>query len=344
MRLLNTTTLQLESFIGDDSRPEYSILSHTWGAEEVLYEDMGTGSPGSLSTTKAGRAKIIESCARAEQDGFQYIWIDTCCIDKSSSAELSEAINSMFRWYRDARLCYAYLIDITSKDPGDEFGASRWFTRGWTLQELISPPEIHFYNQTWSRIGTRHGLAERISNITGIGVRVLSRAVQDSVTLLRMELNVTSVSTRMSWAAERVTTRVEDMAYCLMGVFDVNMPLLYGEGHKAFRRLQEEIVTNLDDQSILAWTPRTHDEVGPNFFAPSPRVNFETGVSAYPQSHHPHSLTLSNKGLEVDVLLGFASFEGYDRWVAILNCHSTDDFLTRPVYLLRQYLVKTRYT
>lgn len=298
MRLLNVETLQLEVFEGGP-RTTFAILSHTWSDEEVTFQDMMSFSfshtshslpipphihpslhqsrPGPKAVeSKKGFSKILSCCKKARQEGYQYVWIDTCCIDKSSSAELSEAINSMFRWYHEAEVCYAFLSDVSlstiaSNDDGKgkmsefdiaEYGAgetgrlkkslhkSRWFTRGWTLQELVAPLEVVFVDSEWEEIGTRETLAHIIEEITGI-----------DGTILRMErsLNEFSVAQRMSWAAGRNTTRIEDEAYCLMGLFDVSMPLLYGEGRKAFKRLQLEIMKATTDRSILAWaSPDSH--------------------------------------------------------------------------------------
>lgn len=263
MRLLNVRTLKLESFI-NPSDVKYAILSHTWGEEEVLYEDFQQPQKihynFGLRPTWSGKiaaAKVTSSCARALKDGFDYIWIDTCCIDKSSSAELSEAINSMFQWYRQATRCYAYLedVDLAGDDTrGPDGGCgwkktvlagSRWFTRGWTLQELIAPPALELYDCCWKSIGTRDEMA--LQEITGIPRVILHSRGWDA-----QSLGCVSAACKMSWAANRETTRPEDEAYCLMGLFNVNMPLLYGEGRKAFLRLQEEIIRTTSDQSILA--------------------------------------------------------------------------------------------
>ncbi|KAL0932397.1 HET domain-containing protein [Colletotrichum truncatum] len=262
MWLLNTDSLALQEFF--HARPGYAILSHTWGDEEVTYQDI-LGDKSSLKD-KAGYKKIRECCALARENGFQWVWIDTCCINKSSSAELSEAINSMFQWYREARVCYAYLIDVPSlhyaaflayknliNTPDDQvdvfkeekaiFMKSRWFTRGWTLQELLAPRQVLFYASDWSYIGTKDDLSGLIEEQTGISDLALG---SDS-------LQGFPVRTKMQWAAGRQTTRVEDLAYCLLGIFDINMPLLYGEGNRAFRRLQEEILKAAEDYSLLAW-------------------------------------------------------------------------------------------
>jgi len=262
MRLLHSKTLRLREFIEDDSIPPYAILSHTWGQDEVTYQDMSV----SGAKEKAGYAKIGHCCSQAAEDGFEWTWIDTydflvmpetgnaktanlyrCCIDKSSSAELSEAINSMFRWYQNAGVCYAYLADVSKdfhpRNKSSEFSKSRWFTRGWTLQELIAPSRVIFYSRDWHALGMKDQLSDLVMKITGIDLEVLRG----------QDLVFSSISKRMSWAAHRKTSRIEDIAYCLLGIFDVNMPLLYGEGKKAFLRLQEEILKSSNDQTLFAW-------------------------------------------------------------------------------------------
>ncbi|RYO96410.1 hypothetical protein DL765_011600 [Monosporascus sp. GIB2] len=244
MRLINVKTRKLESFIGDGV-PPYAILSHTWGKceEELSFRDIQTG-----NIKKAGKIKLKGCCEQAKKDNLGYAWIDTCCIDKTDSVELGEAINSMFRWYRNASICYAYLSDVPSgddpKDPGSRFFASRWFRRGWTLQELLAPKKLHFFDQTWTSIGTKQKMWGSIETITGVPREFLVGWA---------ELYEASVAQRMSWAAQRETTREEDIAYCLLGIFDVTMPMIYGEGDKAFGRLQEEIMKKTRDDSILAW-------------------------------------------------------------------------------------------
>ncbi|KAI0672188.1 hypothetical protein C8Q78DRAFT_732938 [Trametes maxima] len=194
-------------------------------------------------------AKIRRSCAIAREAGYRYVWIDSCCIDKTSSSELSEAINSMFVWYRHSSLCFAFMADVRDGEDPDaensEFRRSRWFTRGWTLQELLAPLVVLFLNKEWKVIGTKGTLAQTISQVTRIPGPVL-RHLKD--------MRASSVAQRMSWAALRVTTREEDEAYCLMGIFGVNMPTLYGEGCYAFIRLQQEILKLEFDQSIFAWS------------------------------------------------------------------------------------------
>jgi Heterokaryon incompatibility protein (HET) len=289
MHLLNTSTITL-SEVKSEKPPAYAILSHQWGDSEVSFQDMQDG--------KAIQ-RVTRCCAQAAEDGWQYVWIDSCCIDKKSSAELSEAINSMFQWYRSAQVCYAYLGDV---DNTRAFHDSKWFTRGWTLQELLAPETMVFFAQDWVEIGTKFSLAPLISSITGIH------------NLFSFES--ACVAQKMSWAAKRETTRVEDRAYCLMGLFKVNMPLLYGEGERAFMRLQLEILRKTDDESIFAWA-KQEDLVFRTFnfseysglLASSP-TEFELSRnvqrSTFDVGSPPYSMT--NKGLSIEPLLVHSKF------------------------------------
>lgn len=243
MRLLHTATFRFEEFF-DSKIPPYTILSHRWGNGEVTFQDFEIGK----ANTRPGFVKIKNCCSLAQSRGFEWVWIDTCCIDKKSSAELSESINSMFRWYTEAGECYAYLADVPGRGKGNgvdflaSFKQSLWFTRGWTLQELLAPSSVIFYDARWDRIGCKKELLGEISEVTGIGMQYLN------------DMREASVATKMSWISKRQTSRSEDMAYCLLGLFDVNMPLLYGEGRKAFLRLELEIIKKSNDDSIFAWT------------------------------------------------------------------------------------------
>ncbi|KAH7093501.1 heterokaryon incompatibility protein-domain-containing protein [Paraphoma chrysanthemicola] len=245
MRLINCSTRKLEEYFGDDI-PSYAILSHTWGSDEVTFADMTCDQ--AAAERKKGYQKIDYTCIQALDDALNYAWVDTCCIDKSSSAELSEAINSMFDWYKKASICYAYLSDVVEERAASELSKSRWFTRGWTLQELLAPTHVTFYDVRWQPLGSKSDSAHLISKITAIDERALGVGVKGPYSLYRF-----SVATRMSWASRRQTTRVEDVAYSLLGIFDIDMPLLYGEGRRAFVRLQEEIIRRTPDDSILAW-------------------------------------------------------------------------------------------
>lgn len=251
MRLLYARTLEFVWFEDEDLVPKYAILSHTWGANEPTYRDMHKYRM--LVKSRQKFEKIWRCALLSIRDGIEYFWVDTCCIDKTSSAELSEAINSMFRWYKKAYICYAYMSDTpatpvnssweASESWTEKFRASRWFTRGWTLQELIAPNHLIFISQDWVTIGTKYGLYNEIEAATNIPKDVLRTGNFEN----------SSVAQRMSWAANRSTTRKEDVAYSLMGLFDVYMPMLYGEGDRAFLRLQEEIIKRSDDMSIFGW-------------------------------------------------------------------------------------------
>ena len=181
MRLLSTNadgTFRLTSFFGKPS-PCYAILSHTWEADnqEVTFHDLTNA----LGSGKTGHKKIQFCSEQAKKDGLQYFWVDSCCIDKSSSAELTETINSMFRWYRDAAKCYVYLTDVStrkrsrsSRVPWESaFTESRWFTRGWTLQELLAPRSVEFFSRDSKRLGDRGSLEQHIHGITRIPFQAL---------------------------------------------------------------------------------------------------------------------------------------------------------------------------
>lgn len=356
MRLLNVKTRQLEEHF-DESIPPYAILSHTWGEDEVLYSHIKD------SGYKGGSAKIDGCCAQAVVDGLDYVWIDTCCIDKTSSAELSEAINSMFTWYRDSVICYAYLVDVPYANnhggdipsmipgsggpglpsmPSDEthfddvprthsaFAKSRWFTRSWTLQELLAPENVVFFTSSWSPIGrklpvrgfqryTAKNLIERelweLPAITGI--------LSECLDVSSGAFDRASLAQKMSWAAGRKSTRREDRAYSLMGLFGVNMPMLYGEGDKAFIRLQEEIMRLTDDQSLLAWgfeLPLT--AYGSSLLARSPD-DFANCGNLFRDVSGPRHYTMTNKGLQIALRLTDL-FQGSFSYVARLRCREFD--------------------
>jgi len=240
MRLLQVDENSELSLTDDltNNIPPYAIFSHTWGKdhEEVGFKDLTIGP----RKTKAGYRKLRFCAEQAARNGLQYFWVDTCCINKSDSTELSEAINSMFRWYRNAAKCYVYLSDV-STDNHDQvnsqswesaFRQSRWFTRGWTLQELLAPPSVEFFCSNGKRLGDKKSLERLLQEITGIAISALRGAPPSEF----------SIKERMSWAKTRQTKREEDKAYSLLGIFDIHIPLIYGEGEKSvFRRLQEEI-------------------------------------------------------------------------------------------------------
>ena len=321
MRLLHTTELRFEEFF-DDQIPPYAILSHRWGPDEVSYQDFLAG----RKMDGAGYKKIRQACNIAAAGGHQvrsdpglvsmpsiWIWIDTCCIDKASSAEISEAINSMYRWYSKSQFCYVLLHDVTAsydrEKTRSEFIRSEWFDRGWTLQELLAPWRVIFLDKDGVELGNKITLIEEISKTTGIAKQYLEswQASQNQVT----------IAEKMMWARKRKTSRIEDKAYCLLGLFNINMPLLYGEGNKAFRRLQLEILKSSDDESIFAWdfvdnegtaVPFTSGRstgvlaVEPLSFVPLPQgTEFQLVIRTY---RAPYSVT--NKGLEFRVPVNVA--------------------------------------
>lgn len=266
MRLLKRSTsgnLELVSF-DDDNPPQYAILSHTWTeGQEVTYSELVAGA----GKDKTGYNKIRFCMDKASDDGLEYCWVDTCCIDKSVPQELQTAINSMFRYYERAAKCYVYLSDVQVPDEAtdaqafrikweDAFRQSRWFTRGWTLQELLAPHAVEFFSKDGKRLGSKISLEQEVHGITQIPVAALRR----------QSLAGFSVEERMSWAARRTTTFKEDEVYCLLGIFGVFLPLLYGEGKVyATGRLREEITKQqqrrgtkrLQDLAgmVLVWAP-----------------------------------------------------------------------------------------
>ena len=332
MRLLNSSNCQLEDF-DPDKIPDYAILSHTWRKHEVSFPDMKNGG----AEGKVEYDKIQQSCRQPVAQECGYIWIDTCCIDKSSSAELSEAINSMYSWYEKAKTCYAYLADVPATSGIEKqkaaFANSRWFKRGWTLQELVAPSkEMVFLSSEWIEIGTKETLCEEIAAKTGISVSILTGT----------PFRTASIAKRMSWASGRETTRPEDIAYCLMGLFDINMPMLYGEGEKAFIRLQEEIIKNSDDQSLFAWTNPTKDAKLPCGLLASSPSRFANSGDVMPYSEWGSSapFSTSNKGLRIELHL--SPHEGF--YVAALNCPvppKYDNFL--GIFLKRVFTGSEQY-
>ena len=340
MRLLNARSKELIHFNQKDV-PKYAILSHTWREDEVLFEDLQTGK----AADKAGYQKISRCCEQALCDGLEYVWIDTCAIDKSSSAELQEAINSMYRWYEKATVCYAFLDDLgypgLNPDPST-FGLEkcRWFSRGWTLQELLAPRNVVFYDPDWTCIGTKQGnLCQQISAITTIPVGIL-RGV---------DIQQESIARRMSWASTRETTREEDLAYCLLGIFDVNMPMLYGEGENAFIRLQEEILKSSDDDSILAWS----DDKIPHYSTPhigtvgvlakSPADFIHSGDIVSLPRGAAETTVMTNKGLQIALPLQRLNLDAWSMYagklslsLGMLSCYS----ISKPGYHLAVLLIE----
>ncbi|KAG2347123.1 HET-domain-containing protein [Suillus weaverae] len=355
MRLLHTKKLTLETPTG--VRP-YAILSHRWLAdrEEISFQDLqhtqvppSKGSHDSHAELtfpsnvqgKQGFAKFRGACDHASRAGLEYIWIDTCCIDKTSSAELSEAINSMHTWYQDSAVCYVYLHDVGGDgNLQSALENADWFQRGWTLQELIAPDNVYFFNKDWIKIGSKATFAPILNKITRIRQDIL----------LGNPCNP-SIAEKMSWAAGRKTQKIEDRAYSLMGLFGIHMPIIYGEGDKAFRRLQLEIMKSSDDQTIFAW----HDSLAhPNsvrnrgLLASAPDVfSWTSPVVTIDHSHFinsfvriagsrsnsfldlPRGYSILNDGIHITLPMKRVG----DAWLAALRCKREDQEFPYGIYL-----------
>ncbi|KAI0157450.1 heterokaryon incompatibility protein-domain-containing protein [Xylariaceae sp. FL1272] len=395
MRLLNVDNFQLEEFF-EPRVPPYVILSHTWDGDEVLFQDIQPTFDGTFESlawsTKKGARKVFDSAAITAKKGHKYIWIDTCCIDKSSSSELSEAINSMFNWYLKSSICFVYLADFAlphaakngendcyaisdnqkieqmtrrrfgkpltndggglaplhdqgSHDTRSHDSRSflqglkdcRWFTRGWTLQELIAPHEVQFYDGNWTFFGTRISLSESLQQITNIAIEVLvfgTLGIEGRNHRLPRFLKRYSVWEKMVWAAARETLRVEDTAYCLLGIFDINMPLLYGEGPRAFLRLLKKIMKQTNDHSMLFFSRQKY---GASFLPHSPVC-----YRKYDQRHKVRSnpadairpLKMVSDGISMTLLL--CPVSGRDSFIGVLNSVVEADgvWIGRPALLL----------
>lgn len=328
MRLLDTSTQTLTEKSPVNLRREgfpYAILSHVWGQDEVVYRDIVDGTQDQKAAKS--RLKLSKACEQALRDGYRYIWIDTCCIDKSSSSELSEAINSMYAWYQDAAECYAFLDDapdeLSTNLSKDAFRRSRWFTRGWTLQELLAPTKVVFFSRNWESLGEKKGLSQLLAHTTGIDEAILKGD---------LSVQSTSIAKRMSWAAFRETTRPEDLAYCLMGLFSVNMPMLYGEGgERAFLRLQEELMKSSDDQSLFAWTDRAaarDPEIAGGLLAPSPSAfAYSNAIMPYQDWEPRKPFMMTNRGLHIQLHLTPLRGDGFDGvFAAALDCPAPPDY------------------
>jgi hypothetical protein len=344
MRLINCETQQLEWF--SVKPPPYAVLSHTWnGDTEVTYQDYVDFLAGQGKQPQKNWTKVEQSIEITlhSKERLKYIWIDTCCIDKSNTPELSEAINSMFKWYARAVVCYAQIADFdseflpTNEVPGywsnnsqalgqhqsyemphvpvnlqltetakNRLRGCRWFTRGWTLQELIAPPTVEFFDGNWIYFGNRNELADLLTSLTRIDKRIFegpgtTHQERDIVSIL----SKMSIAKKMSWAQNRQTAKTEDIAYSLLGIFGVNMAMTYGEEHMAFIRLQKEILAQYNDLSIFAWTanPTGNNGKVPEFrgiLAHSP-AEFANAGSFEPSRNaiaNP-DFTLTNNGLKI---------------------------------------------
>lgn len=318
MRLLDTTWMVFKEF-SENQIPfgRYAVLSHRWTDEEPTFKSFRKGH---IDLTE-GYNKVIRCCDFAKSRNIPWVWLDTVCIDKRSSAELSESLNSMFRWYQQSAECYVHLADVTLDGHDREevnrlLRKSQWFTRGWTLQELLAPSKMIFCDADWNIIGRRDDdeLVNEISIVTGIGTYDINN----------FSVHRSSVARKMSWASARETTRPEDMAYCLLGLFDVHMPLLYGEGAtKAFLRLQLEIMRKSNDKSIFAWALEPEMNMTWNgMLASSPKCfRFSAGVildEASVKNRYPYEMT--NQGLRFQSDADLISGGRAQRYIVDLEC------------------------
>jgi hypothetical protein len=357
MRLINTETLKMEEF-GLDNAPRYAILSHRWlkPEEELTYQKIQDPEKVDECSLK-GYRKVALFCREALRYGYDWGWVDSCCINKDSSTELTEAINSMYPWYRDSAVCYVHLDDFSANEVDLDSAAElrralsecSWFTRGWTLQELIAPSKVLFFDRDWEYFGSKRGLANIISSITRIDVGLLRNETR---------LESFSIAQKMSWAAFRQTTRPEDRAYSLLGLFGITLPSVYGEGHEAFYRLQVAIMSRvpdqhtLPDQSLFAWTlegPKEFPEENAlaNFnpssiLAPSPDCFFSSSnIVSYPtiisEDPNPNAgpqrrevldvageipFMMTNMGLQINLVVEVVGEVGsYRMYEAALNCY-----------------------
>ncbi|KAI0800039.1 hypothetical protein C8Q74DRAFT_387382 [Fomes fomentarius] len=350
MRLLNTRTGEFH--LGNNVQGiQYAILSHVSPKDhEQSYNDLLTihhtvhveraTTPDLPQDPVLHRAssKIQQACARALSDGFEFIWIDFCCIDTSNETEVSDAVNSAYAWYGGSAMCYAYLEDVDPEDdicaPDSQFRRSRWHTRMWTLPELIASKNLTFLASDWRPLGTKHALARVVEEISGVDSSIITHDIP---------LSSVSVARRMSWAAKRVTSRKEDEGYALMGLFGVKMAVTYGEGALAFFRLQEEILKVVPDQSLFVWdtspivslsgAPPPYDESRHTLFAPSPAAFARSGgvnavashaVLGRQSLHHDQALpTYVSTSYGLRTTLPMLSVGPFTR-LALLSC--TDEY------------------
>ncbi|KIM66493.1 hypothetical protein SCLCIDRAFT_326548 [Scleroderma citrinum Foug A] len=347
----------LKDFSDDDLEDtKYAILSHCWyrDKDEVQFREM----EGLISDPdrqrfhkRPGYQKILKSCELARENKLHWLWVDTCCINKDSSAELTEAINSMFRWYDKAEKCYTYLHDVKDNSfpterkmedfPAEFKGWPKWFSRGWTLQGLVAPRTVVFFNHEWQAIGNKKDLASTLEDITCIPSRVLKYG---------MDAYRPSIAQVMSWAADRKTKRVEDRAYSLLGLFGVHMPMLYGEGKNAFRRLQLELIRMTNDHSIFAWERRSAGWSGsvladdPSLFRDCDdivkmepdeylmalkEINLDEELHDIPESESLRTYSITNAGIQISLpLLPLKRRHGFQSvFEARLACRHSFDSL-----------------
>ncbi|KAF3013172.1 hypothetical protein E8E14_000408 [Neopestalotiopsis sp. 37M] len=318
--------------------PKYAILSHRWQSSEIKLNDLPAWKrlrDDKTSPKLQSVLKLEQFCSMARLEGYDYAWMDSCCINQKDPVELSTSINSMYRWYQESDLCIVYLSDFDSSgyqyddieggnvvvrqctDPG----RSHWFGRGWTLQELVAPKKVKFFDRNWIEIGSRNSQVPAPNIPFGITTEVIARATGIEPDILQSQKNIasTSIAHRMSWVGRRSTTVPEDTAYCLLGIFGVNMPLLYGEGlERAFRRLQEEIMEYSDDHSLFAWrSPSGEEQTTTGLLAPSPKCFQSSGsCSPRPDPLASRPFFMTNKGIQISLRL----MQGATGEIATLEC------------------------
>lgn len=329
MRLLRTRTLHLEPFDDPRTRPRYAVLSHVWAPGHLSYSDLTADAdrPGA----GPGSEIIHRGCHVAEQLGYEYIWIESVCVDVFSAEEVSEAVNSAFRWFQEATACLVYLADLTPGSPDDETSWSHceWWTRAWTLPELLAPSDVQFYDGDWNFRGTKTSppLLGIISRITHISEDVLCDASL---------IPHVSVAKRMSWAATRNARHIEDRAYSLLGIFGVHMQAVYGEGTASFVRLQEEILRDTQDMSLLAWEAQPDDKRPFRGLLASSPGEFARFVQCPPQWRRPLSfegeVQSSNRGLSITA--PFISYPGQGQQVLLLDLGAQHVPQTKTVLVL----------
>jgi hypothetical protein len=278
---------------------KFAIFSHRWFNQgEPTFQDMMRGE----NLEGAAYEKLLGFCAKAELHGCLLAWSDTCCIDKTSSAELQEAIRSMFDWYRNAHICIAHLSD---SDKGGDITKDRWFTRGWTLQELLAPARMKFYDKSWQDFTAAPNdkdhtqMLDALCRATGIPKRDLEHFVPATA----------RVQEKMYWASKRRTTKIEDAAYSLMGIFDVSIPVVYGEGHVSFHRLVEEIMRRCDELWVFAWAGPSSGQGNTNAIPRSPRCYSHANFTGFPpdefdpvsriELHGDRDFSLTRRGLRI---------------------------------------------
>ncbi|RPD75562.1 hypothetical protein L226DRAFT_612584 [Lentinus tigrinus ALCF2SS1-7] len=362
MWLLDTWAIDL-LWVSDATEERYAILSHVWENDigEDTFQDVqrirkdirnemfrgGDRNSSSYRNDQRFRKKTRDFCAFAHAQGHRYVWMDTCCINRSNTAELSDSINAMYEWYAQADVCYVYMWDVTSmEDPRmgvSTFRRSRWFTRSWTLQELIAPSNVVFLSKRWEVLGTKESFVDLVEEITAVPADVL---------LHRTPLDSISVARRMSWAAPRRATLVEDEAYSLLGLFGINMPAIYGVGRQAFIRLQQQIFARNPEHSIFAWGGILEWEsiTYARWELPSTRTSTDARPEPQLFADRPAEFGRSSSAfsaISIDMLaerIGIGILEGSALTPAPLTLTDTGVRARLPLLCFRVYDKRTRYT